>query len=39
MGLVRKTPTEQKDAYLLMLVIAIARLWQGASGLNQATRS
>jgi uncharacterized protein len=33
--LVRKTPTEQfyKIAYLLMLVIAIALLWQGGSGL------
>lgn len=33
--LVRKTPTEQfyKIAYLLMLLIAIALLWQGARGL------
>ena len=32
--LVRKTPTEAfyRIAYLLMLVIAIALLWQGASG-------
>jgi hypothetical protein len=38
---VGKTPTEQfyKIAYLLLLVIAIAPLWQGASGLNQATHS
>jgi uncharacterized membrane protein YfcA len=32
--LVRKTPTEQfyKIAYVLMLLIAIALLWQGARG-------
>jgi uncharacterized membrane protein YfcA len=32
--LVRKTPTEQfyRIAYLLMLLIAIALLWQGARG-------
>lgn len=33
--LVRKTPTEQfyRIAYLLMLVIAVALLWQGVRGL------
>ena len=32
--LVRKTPTEQfyKIAYVLMLLIAVALLWQGARG-------
>jgi len=32
--LVRKTPTEQfyKIAYFLMLLIAVALLWQGARG-------
>jgi uncharacterized protein len=35
--LVRKTPTEQfyKIAYVLMLVIAVALLWQGARGLGR----